>query len=139
MESDSTPRAGHRPPEPELDRLYREAVYEVELPGGGAVFRIGEAVAGAPGTFAVVTAWNPGRERPGREENEARNRALRAEIERRGWQWARAEGRSPDGTHREPSFAVFGAALEEVRTLARAFGQAAIVWFDGREAVLEWC
>ncbi|GIW17605.1 MAG: hypothetical protein KatS3mg064_0762 [Tepidiforma sp.] len=139
MEGDSTLHGRDEPPDPELDRLYREAVYEVALPGGRAAFRIGEGVPGAPGPFAVVTAWNPGRERPGREENEARNRALQAEIERRGWRWLPAEGRSPEGAHREPSFAVFGATLDEALALGRQFGQAAIVWFDGETARLAWC
>lgn len=139
MAGDSTPHDRDEPPDPELELLYRAAVYEVALPAGRAAFRIGEGVPGAPGPFAVVTAWNPGRARPGREENEARNRALRAEVERRGWQWLPAEGRSPDGAHREPSFAVFGATLEEALALGRQFGQAAIVWFDGEAARLAWC
>ncbi|WP_106427075.1 DUF3293 domain-containing protein [Tepidiforma thermophila] len=135
MTGDSTGRA----PDPELEAVYGSAVYEAELPGGRVTFRVGDCVPGAPGPFAIVTAWNPGHERPPREVNEARNAELRSEIERRGWHWGPAEGRSPDGTHQEPSFAVWGAPLDEVLALAREFGQAAVAWFDGERARLAWC
>ncbi|GIW12971.1 MAG: hypothetical protein KatS3mg062_0410 [Tepidiforma sp.] len=119
--------------------MYQSAVYEVELLTGKVAFRVGDGVPGAPGPFAVVTAYNPGRERPPAEVNEARNRELLAEIERRGFRWLPAEGRSGDGAHREPSFAVFGLELEDALQLARAFGQAAVCWFDGRVVRLAWC
>jgi len=139
MGGDSTREGSERIPDAELEAAYRAALYHVELPGGQAVLRIGERAPDLPGPFAIVTAWNPGLERPSREVNEARNRALLAEVERRGLVWAPAEGRSPDGRHREPSFAVFVDSLEDGLALARKFGQAAICWFDGEKLELVWC
>jgi hypothetical protein len=139
MAADSTDPQGCRPPDPALRALYLAAEYEVTLPGGPVVFRIGEAVPGAPGPFAVITAWNPGRERPSREVNQARGAELERELTRRGLAWLPAEGRAPDGSHHEPSVAVFGIELEAALELARQFGQAAIVWYDGEAARLAWC
>jgi hypothetical protein len=139
MGGDSTRHDGDGAPGADLEAAYRAAVYEVELPGGRVALRVGEAATGLPGPFVIVTAWNPGHERPPREVNEARNRALLAEIERRGLAWLPAEGRSPDASHREPSFAVFVASVDEGIALGRQFGQAAICWFDGERLELVWC
>ncbi|WP_322817675.1 DUF3293 domain-containing protein [Tepidiforma sp.] len=139
MGGDSTRERSDSIRDADLEAAYRAALYVVELPSGRVVLRIGERAAGLPGPFAIVTAWNPGLERPPREVNEARNRALLAEVERRGLVWATAEGRSPDGSHREPSLAVFVDSLEDGLALARKFGQAAICWFDGEKLELVWC
>lgn len=139
MGGDSTRERSDSLRDADLEAAYRAALYFVELPVGRVVLRVGERVPGLPGPFAIVTAWNPGRERPPRAVNEARNRALLAEVNRRGLVWAPAEGRSPDGSHREPSFAVFTDSLEDGLELARKFGQAAICWFDGERLELVWC
>lgn len=139
MGGDSTREGSDRIRDVDLEAAYRAALYVVELPSGRVVLRIGERAPGLPGPFAIVTAWNPALERPPREVNEARNRAMLREVERRGLAWAPAEGRSPDGSHREPSFAVFMDSVEEGLTLARKFGQAAICWFDGEKLELVWC
>ena len=49
-----------------LEQLYRQAIYEVDLPGGTVAFQVGtpaDAVLTLP--LVVITAWNPGLERPG--------------------------------------------------------------------------
>ena len=45
---------------------------------------------------------------------------------------------SSDGTHVEPSFAVFDIARDDALRLAAEFRQAAIVWFDGHQVDLAW-
>lgn len=126
-------------PRPELERLYREAVYRVALPGGTAEFRIGERLEGAPGPFALITAWNPGSRPLPLAENERRNAELAALLRGMGARLLPAEGASPDGSYREASFAAFGITAEQALEAARAFGQAAIAWHDGQGARLLWC
>ncbi len=139
MGGDSTGRGDWGEPDPALERAYREAVYALRIGDTEVTFRVGEGVPGVSETFALVTAFNPGHERPAQEVNEARNAALLGEIEARGWPWLPAEGRSADGAHREPSFAVFGIAFAEAVALGQQFGQAAICWYDGEVVRLAWC
>lgn len=120
-----------------LERAYRDALYSVELPGGTVTFRIGERLPDvAP--FALITAWNPGHARPGDVENAAANARLRHRLTALSLRFVAADGRSPDGAHMEPSFAVFGISREAALELAREFGQAAIVWLEGGIAELAW-
>ena len=80
--------------------------------------------------FGIVTAHNPlGRRVPARE-NEERHRRLAARLADLGWRHVRATGRSADGHHAEPGFAVV-AARPDLLAVAEAFGQTAIFWFDG--------
>lgn len=139
MGAHSSGAVGDSGPDPELERVYRDAVYAIWLGGREVTFRVGESIDGVTDPFVLVTAYNPGHERPPAEANAAHNAELRQVIEARGWRWVPAEGRSADGTHREPSFAVFGIAREEGIDLGRRFGQAAICWFDGATVRLEWC
>lgn len=123
----------------EPERAYREAVYSVEIPGGTIEFHPGEAVpqlAGQP--FALITGYNPGAARPGVAANEAANLRLRARLVAAGFPFRPAAGASPDRQHVEPSFAVFGISRHDALALARDFGQAAIVWFDGAVTELAW-
>ncbi|MCC6958490.1 MAG: DUF3293 domain-containing protein [Dehalococcoidia bacterium] len=120
-----------------LERAYREALYSVELPGGTVTFRIGERLPDVE-PFALITAWNPGHARPGDVENAAANARLRYRLTALSLRFVAADGRSPDGAHVEPSFAVFGISREAGLALAREFGQAAIAWFDGDAVELAW-
>ncbi len=125
---------------PSLEQLYRDAIYEVDLPGRTVVFRIGEAApAGLPVPLALVTAFNPGTSRPCEAENQAANRRLEAEITRRGWLCFPARGRDAAATHVEPSFAIPDISPEDALALARQFGQAAIVYVHGGRVTLLWC
>ena len=80
--------------------------------------------------WAVVTAHNPGRI-VAETENERRERELSVVVATFGVRFLRADGVSPDGTHREPGVAV---ALDQHSAIALAsdFGQSAIFWFDGQ-------
>ena len=120
----------------DLNSLYLAAIYEIDFPNGVVRFRIGDSVRGKP--FALVTAFNPGRSRPAPEDNKRANGRLEAAIRGRGYEFAPARGRSQDGTHAEPSFAVFGMPFEAAWQLAKEFGQAAFVWSDGETTKLTW-
>jgi hypothetical protein len=85
---------------------------------------------GLAGPFAVITACNP----LGTRLDEAGNRrlaALLAGVVRERYPDARpAEGRSPDGRHREPGWAL-AIPLAEATRLAADFFQNALFWYDG--------
>lgn len=125
----------------ELLETYERAVYEADLAGGRVVFRPGRTPEGrAPKTpLAILTAWNPGHERPGLQANERANVRLAAEIRRRGFVRFPARGRSEVGTHMEPSFAVADISRREAIAIAREFHQAAIFYWDGERAWILSC
>lgn len=89
--------------------------------------------------LAVLTGWNPGVSRPGRAANVKANARLEARLCKEARRYVPAVGRSPDGSHAEPSFAVFDLDADDARTLAEDFGQAAVFCWDGKRARLEWC
>lgn len=85
---------------------------------------------GLRGPFAVVTACNP----LGDELDALANRrlaiVLAALVQSRYPGARQAHGRSPDGRHEEPGWAI-AAPLEDARRLAADFLQRALFWFDG--------
>ncbi len=74
----------------------------------------------------VITAWNPGDERPRGEINEARNQELRAEISARGLEALEALGSDPNSSHSEKSWAVVGMTDDTAIELGRKYGQVAV-------------
>jgi 2-dehydropantoate 2-reductase len=84
---------------------------------------------GLGATWAVITAHNPGRIVE-RSENDRREQRLADAVMALGARFVRADGVSPDGSHREPGVAI---ALDQRGAIALAseFGQSAIFWFDG--------
>lgn len=122
-------------------RAYERAVYIVELPEGKVEFRIGATPAGpAPDTsLAIITAWNPGTSRPSEAANESANRELEAALLDAGQHCYPACGRSEDGTHSEASFAIVDIDAASALSLAQEFRQAAIFYWNGRDARLLWC
>lgn len=124
-----------------LARAYEDAAYTVEFPTGRIEFRIGKSPKGPvpEGTLAIITAWNPGLRRPGERENREANERLRAALREGGWTFHPASGHDADGSHEEPSFAVLRIDARSALDLARRFGQAAIVFWDGAFARLLWC
>ncbi len=74
----------------------------------------------------VITAWNPGDERPRGEINEARNQELRAEISARGLEALEALGSDPNSPHAEKSWAVVGMTDDTAIELGRKYGQVAV-------------
>lgn len=80
--------------------------------------------------FGVVTAADPVGRQLSDADNRVRYEALRERIEFSGLCHIRADGVSPDGSHREEGSAIH-ASREEVCRLAREFEQSAFFWFDG--------
>ncbi len=132
-----------RPPDPfsRLLRAYEQAVYTAELPAGHVELRVHARPTGPvpDSSLAIVTAWNPGTKRPAEAENRKANDRLYAALRAGGWSFHPAGGRSADGTHVEPSFAVLGIDADSALALARQFDQAAILYWDGAAARLLWC
>jgi len=74
----------------------------------------------------VITAWNPGEQRPTPAENETANRRLHDELLARGLRPTRAVGADPDSDHFEESWGVVGLNDEEARAIGAQFGQVAV-------------
>jgi len=74
----------------------------------------------------VVTAWNPGDERPAREVNGRANEALRADLAQRGLAPMRALGKDPNSDHAEESWAVAGFNDRDARELGAKYRQVAV-------------
>ena len=91
----------------------------------------------------VITAWNPGDERPSSEINEARNQELRAEISARGLKALEALGSDPKSPHAEKSWAVIGLTDKVAMELGKKYGQIAVFRItESRQSVIgcltEW-
>ena len=86
----------------------------------------------------VITAWNPGRLRPGHVVNERANVRLSQRLSALALEIWPADGRSPDLSFHEPGFCIWNPDQRQVLALGREFGQLAIytVRADGvRETV----
>lgn len=136
-----------RPPE-ELARLYLDSLLALELPTGTATIRArGDAAApgrlppGLPATTGhlhVITACNPYSAPLPPHRNEERNRLLAGELAARGLTTVPAEGRSTDGSWREPGFGVLDGDTTEVLDLARRFEQHAVYELTGDHLAVVW-
>jgi hypothetical protein len=108
----------------ELQKLYLKTVVLIEE--DGLLVPASNARCVAQGVVHVLTAWNPGDERPSREENDAASEKLRIELVSRGLSPCRAVGADPDSGHAEESWAVVGLSDDEARAIGAAFGQVAV-------------
>lgn len=91
----------------------------------------------------VITASNPGDERPGSEVNDARNEQLHADISALGFDALAALGSDPNSSHSEKSWAVVGLTDNAAVELGKKYGQVAVFRItDSRQSVLgclsEW-
>ncbi|MDV6374750.1 DUF3293 domain-containing protein [Deinococcus arenicola] len=88
----------------------------------------------AVGTWAIVTAWNPG----GQPQPAADN--LRAENKLLAWVVPRSHlpAVNGEGEWAEPSVILPGLDLRQTAELARQFGQAAVLFGVGRRVALVW-
>jgi hypothetical protein len=85
----------------------------------------------------ILTAWDPGAERPGRDRNRARQAALEDELGLLAVpRWATVGSDAATG-RREEGVAVRGVPESEVRALGARYGQDAIfTWTPGAWAIV---
>lgn len=105
----------------------------------GERFRlVSEPSAAAPswaaGTWAIVTAWNPGGQSHPRSDNLRAGRELLALIASR----PQLPGVNGEGEWAEPSVILPGLGLRPAAQRGRHFGQAAVLWGVGRRVALVW-
>jgi hypothetical protein len=110
--------------ERDVPQLYLKTVVLIEE--DGSLVPASNARCVAQGVVHVLTGWNPGDERPSREENDATDEELRTELVSRGLNPCRAVGADPDSEHAEESWAVCGLSDDEARAIGAAFGQVAV-------------
>ena len=108
---------------PDIASLYLVTVVTVHDEGA---WHPAYEVAARLGTLHVITAWNPGDERPSREENDRGNRALRDDLEARGLAPLSALGSDPSSPHVEESWAVTGLDDRTARELGAKYRQVAV-------------
>lgn len=87
----------------------------------------------------VITAWNPGDERPTRGRNNAADRALHDLLVGRGLDLRRAVGADPDSDHFEESWAVVGLDDQQAREIGAEFGQVAVFRLAGGSQTVLAC
>jgi hypothetical protein len=108
---------------PDIETLYLATVVTIEDRGE---WRHAHEVAARIGTVHVLTAWNPGDERPKREVNDRANEALRADLLSRGLKPMPARGSDPNSRHAEESWAVAGFDDHGARELGAKYRQVAV-------------
>ncbi|GLZ45841.1 hypothetical protein Acsp06_20260 [Actinomycetospora sp. NBRC 106375] len=113
------------------DRTDAYARAVLRVPDLGLVLRprpAGEVVGTFPFTAPVhvVTAHNPGAERPGARENAVRQARLEAALDERGLRHRRTIAGAGDGSHAEEGALVVGLDDDDARALGAAWGQDAV-------------
>ena len=83
-----------------------------------------------PATFGIVTACNPPDRGLDAAEDIKATTELRRAIARRGFSRHRVTGMSPDWSHQEPGFAIWGCELRDIVELGKRFRQNAVFWID---------
>ena len=87
----------------------------------------------------VITAWNPGDERPGSEINESRNEQLRADISALGFDALAALGSDPNSSHSEKSWAVVDLDDDQAKKLGEKYNQIAIFKISQARQIVLGC
>lgn len=81
---------------------------------------------------AFITAWNPFSQQLSRQQNEARQNELKAELKRRGLKFIDGIGQHPSNNWPgEPSILVLDLSKEAAKALAGHHEQHAFVWAGG--------
>ncbi len=91
------------------------------------------------GTFHVITAWNPGYERPGDDANAAANVRLHADLKALGCSPIPALGADQNSNHAERSWAVCGLDDAAVCALGARYGQWAVFRITAQEQTVLGC
>lgn len=98
-----------------------------------------EVVRGMGTDLHVITAWNPGSERPSAAVNRSANDALRSQIELAGLTPIPAIGRDPHSDHAEESWAVSGFTDSQARELGAVYDQVAVFRITARQQIVLAC
>ena len=123
---------------PELINVYRVADFQVQA-NPTFILNVDLKSEGLKTLFkdsrvnsaAYITAWNPYGELLSKEENQARNKLLKNELNLRSLKFIDGFGQDPMGQWAgEDSFLVLGISLEASKKLGAQFEQNAIVWSD---------
>jgi hypothetical protein len=116
--------------------VYARTVVEIRPPGSADIM-VRSAPPGRSGAWPwesalpvhILTAWDPGEERLGDQENRVRQAALEADLRRVTRDLWSAVGVDPVSGHREEGVAVRGVSDAEARVLGARYRQDAIfVW-----------
>ena len=127
-------------PDEELERLaglYVATHVTVEVNGGWV--SAPEAVGLIGQSLHVITAWNPGDDRPTDAQNEAANSLLRSDLEILGTRVLPALGSDPNSDHAEKSWAVAGISEESAIELGVKYGQVAIFRLEAESQTVLSC
>jgi hypothetical protein len=119
-----------------LADLYLATVVRAEFEGQ---WMLAHHAAARLGTVHVVTAWNPGHDRPSRAANDAANEALRQLLESEGCKPIPALGSDPNSDHSEESWCVVGLSDERARAIGAQFGQWAVFRISSTEQIVLGC
>jgi hypothetical protein len=119
-----------------LDAVYRATTYFVDGPTGRFALRIGQAsaeldalaAAHRVNTWTYITAHNPGSVEAPSERNENQQRELEKTVEESYYPIYSGEGKRDGGWPAEPSLLVLGIGEAEAATMARKFGQVAVLF-----------
>jgi hypothetical protein len=125
---------------PDLVEAYLKAVYEIDAAGDSTItFHIDRRCAALDALLAehgaqnamFITAYNPRSRKQAAADNTDAHRALLDAVAKLDKRTLPARGRDPDGQWpAEPGLLVFDISREEGLTLARRFGQFAVVWIE---------
>jgi hypothetical protein len=120
-----------------LAEAYLKTIVTVEVNGQPVMLQASGLFADQP--VHVITAWNPGDDRPSAEENHRRDQELHLRLQGMGLELVRAIGSDPDSDHREEGWAVVGLSDDEARSVGTEFDQVAVFRLaSGVQSVL-WC
>ena len=130
------------PPDPWVS--YQRTVVEILLPGGGSLRVRSTPAAGQAGwpwpdeqPVHLLTAWDPGLARPGRDVNRVRQAALEAELALLSVPLLAAVGVDPATGRREEGVAVRGLPSAAVLALGVRYGQDAVfAWTPAEWAIV---
>jgi hypothetical protein len=124
---------------------YADTVVEIVRGGEGDMLTVRPAPPGQIGDWpwpddepvVVLTAWDPGAERPGTKVNRRRQQELDSLLRPMARELCHAVGEDPGSGHREEGVAVLGVAVNEARAVGARFGQEAIfVWTRDQWAIV---
>jgi hypothetical protein len=133
---DDTAGAGKREALPAaLEKAYRRAIYEVEAEAGSIRLAVGRRsrqldrllAARSVKRAAFLSAANPGSRPLAETENRERHECLLLRLAELGYAALPAESRDASGAWREASLLVLGVSEDAALSLAREFGQAALL------------